>query len=86
MLMIKSVVFCVKYFRRKFFGLMRKLVLIFCILFSPAAFADLASVDYVETRLEEKVDVSENAKQTLKGEYTITGTLHVPTPPLPPAD
>lgn len=68
------------------FCLMRKLVLFFFVLFSQAAYADLASVEYVETRLEEKVDLSENAKQTLKGDYTIAGTLHVPTPPLPPAD
>ncbi len=65
---------------------MRCWLLLLCVIFSETAWGNLASVEYVDPKLENKVDVSESAKQTLKGEYTVTGTLYVPTPPLPPED
>ena len=46
------------------------------------ALSDIASTTYVDNT---KVDVSASANQTLAGSYTVSGTLMVPTPPLPAA-
>ena len=47
-------------------------------------------IDSVEQQVEEKastkVDTSADANQTMAGTYTVSGTLMVPTPPLPSAD
>ena len=49
----------------------------------------VASTEYVATYVEHKtestVDTSATANQTMAGTYTVSGTLIVPTPPLPSA-
>lgn len=57
---------------------------LFCIF--NAAVANIASSAYVDNQLETKVDTRQGEKQTLAGEYVVTGTLEVPDAPLPPAD
>lgn len=51
--------------------------------------AMVASTEYVATYVEHKtesaVDTSATANQTMAGTYTVSGTLIVPTPPLPSA-
>ena len=49
-------------------------------------FFAVASVQYVSEVVENKVDVSASANQTMAGSYTVSGSLVVPTPPLPTAD
>ena len=53
---------------------------------SVALAVTLISGEYVDEKIATKVDTSETAKQTMAGEYTVSGTLIVPTPPLPSAD
>lgn len=65
---------------------MRFLVFLICVVMVGNAFANLASTTYVDTRTTTKVDVSESANQTMAGTYTVSGTLIVPTPPLPSAE
>lgn len=48
--------------------------------------ADIASTTYVNTANAGKVDISASANQTMAGTYTVSGTLDVPTPPLPSAE
>lgn len=51
---------------------------------APAAvWAEIASTTYVETHTTTKVDISENANQTMAGTYAVSGTFVVPTPALP---
>lgn len=64
----------------------RVALIIFAMFWNWTAWADLASVSYAESLVETRVDTSAEAKQTMAGEYTVSGTLNVPTPPLPPAD
>ncbi len=65
---------------------MRRLVLLVCVLMAGTAYADLASVSYVSKATETSVKTSAETKQTMAGEYTVSGALYVPTPPLPPMD
>ena len=65
---------------------MKRIALIMAVLFAGTAYADLASVSYVNTAVETRVDTSAQAKQVMAGEYTVSGALNVPTPPLPPMD
>lgn len=51
-----------------------------------SAFADIASVQHVENQTKTKVDTSAYSNQQMAGTYTVTGTLIVPTPELPPKD
>ena len=51
-----------------------------------ASLANVASAQYVQESVATKVDTSANANQTMAGTYTVSGTLMVPTPPLPSAD
>lgn len=49
----------------------------------------IPSVQYVQSidqANQAKVDTSASANQTLAGKYTVTGELHVQTPPLPSAN
>lgn len=63
---------------------MRLALLIFlCVMPVHVAHADIASIEYVNKSSNNKVDISESANQTMAGTYTISGTLVVPTPPLP---
>ena len=87
--------FLVKYFVKKerveFTSLGGKLK-IFLIIFFICLFqasrcnANIASVSYVQSATSTKVDTSANTQQTMAGEYVITGTLKVPTQPLPTAE
>ncbi len=65
---------------------MRLFLVFLYIMFIGNANADLASTTYVKTQTATKVDTSPDANQTMAGNYTISGTLTVPTPPLPTAE
>lgn len=58
-------------------------VCILCSLYSIPVVAKIASAGYVDAKLDTKVDTSVNIQQTMAGDYTVTGTLKVPTQPLP---
>ncbi|MBP3545213.1 MAG: hypothetical protein J6J82_02800 [Alphaproteobacteria bacterium] len=45
--------------------------------------AAIPSTNYVNEAIETRVGVSADTKQTLAGEYTVTGSFKVPTQPLP---
>lgn len=68
-------------------GCLKRLFIAFflCCVYSVVANANVASVQYVNSVIDTKVDASANAQQTMAGDYTITGTLKVPTQPLPSA-
>lgn len=57
-------------------------VCILCCLYSIPVVANIASAGYVNAKLDTKVDTSANIQQTMAGDYTVTGTLKVPTQPL----
>ncbi|MDW2958612.1 MAG: hypothetical protein R8M37_02285 [Alphaproteobacteria bacterium] len=65
---------------------MRKLLICFFIVSPMCVYADIASTTYVENTMNSRVDTSETANQTMAGNYTVSGTLIVPTPPLPSAE
>ena len=48
-----------------------------------AAYASIASSQYVDSAVSTRVDTSEKANQTMAGSYTVSGEFNVPTPPLP---
>lgn len=52
-----------------------------------ASFGDVAvaSTQYVQESVADRVDTSADANQTMSGTYTVDGVLVVPTPPLPTA-
>ncbi len=66
---------------------MRVLILfgVLAMLAMPAC-AEIASTSYVASASASKVDTSVSANQTMAGSYTVSGTLVVPTPPLPSAE
>ena len=76
-----SVVFCF------FGGIGRRLKIFFClyfILLSNVCLAvGVASTNYVEGAIQTRVGISESTNQTLAGTYNVSGTMTVPTPPLP---
>ena len=47
---------------------------------------DIASVSYVDSKVETRLDTSVNAEQQMAGKYVVTGTLEVPDAPLPTAN
>ena len=49
------------------------------------AWANIASKDYVEEQVNTRVDMSKESENVMAGKYTISGTIEVPTPDLPPA-
>ena len=66
---------------------MRRMFVLMVVLMMPfASLANVASAQYVQESVATKVDTSANANQTMAGTYTVSGTLMVPTPPLPSAD
>ncbi len=65
---------------------MRRMIFLFCMFLSLSARADIASTGYVANANATKVDTSASAQQTMAGSYTVSGTLVVPTPPLPSAE
>ncbi len=65
-------------------GGMRTILVIFFTMGLPCvSMADLASTQYVHESVATRVDTSANATQTMAGDYTVSGTFSVPTPPLP---
>ncbi|MBR5625459.1 MAG: hypothetical protein IKW67_01610 [Alphaproteobacteria bacterium] len=64
----------------------RILILFLCLLSANAAANGIASVQYVDDVTKNKLDTSANATQEMAGTYTVSGTLVVPTPPLPSAE
>lgn len=63
-------------------------MLVFLLFYFPwAAHASVVSVeyvtDYVDSKIEKTVSLEKAANQTMAGNYTVSGTLNVPTPPLP---
>ena len=69
---------------------MRKIVFLLIIFSVTPARAKMASVGYVTQSVNSatntKVDTVSTANQTMAGSYTVSGTLVVPTPPLPSAE
>ena len=65
---------------------MRIIVFLLIIFSVTPAGADIASIDYVDNAGATKVDTASTANQTMAGSYTVSGTLVVPTPPLPSAE
>ena len=64
----------------------KKLLVFFCCLFMASVCnADLASTSYVQKELDTKLDTNSGAQQQMAGDYTVTGSLKVPTQPLPAA-
>lgn len=62
---------------------MRGIVLFLCFLLPTNTLGGIASTKYVNTAIETRVDTSESSNQTLAGTYNVSGTMTVPTPPLP---
>ena len=62
---------------------MRLIVIIFCLFFTSHTWAAIASTNYVRGAIETRVGISESTNQTLAGTYNVSGTMTVPTPPLP---
>ena len=52
----------------------------------PVWAADVATTTYVDRNVAGRVDTASNANQTMAGTYTVSGTLEVPTPTLPPVE
>lgn len=65
---------------------MRWIVLITMTLVPFMACANIASTDHVANATASKVDTAATANQTMAGTYTVSGTLIVPTQPLPTAN
>ena len=65
---------------------MRMIVFLLIIFSVTPVRADIASIDYVDNAGATKVDTASTANQTMAGSYTVSGTLVVPTPPLPSAE
>lgn len=66
---------------------MKIFLLVFVVLFmAMPGYTDIASTSYVSNSTATKVDTSANVNQTMAGSYTVSGTLVVPTPPLPSAE
>lgn len=61
------------------------LVVCSVVLMPLVASANVASAQYVNEAMANKVDTGQ-VTQTLQGSYTITGAIKVPTPALPVAD
>ena len=76
---IFSVVFCLT----KMGEFMRGIILFLCLFFPTAIFAEIPSTAYVNGAVSTRVDTSESANQTMAGTYNVSGTMTVPTPPLP---
>mgnify|MGYP003293066763 CR=1 FL=1 len=68
---------CMKYF-----------VLVICIMMVAPVHAQVAvaSQNYVNTATADKVSTSATANQTMAGNYVVSGSFKVPTPPLPSAE
>ena len=47
--------------------------------------ANVASTAYVQKELETKLDLNNGVQQQMAGDYVVTGSLKVPTQPLPAA-
>lgn len=61
----------------------RMLFLLVVLMMPCASLCDIASTQYVQNSVATKVDTSPTANQTMSGNYTVSGSFKVPTPPLP---
>ena len=50
------------------------------------AYADIASTVYVNDAVESRVSTDVDAHQEMRGSYTVSGEIIVPTQPLPPSE
>ena len=77
-----SVVFCLAKWGQ---CMLRGVLFIIC--FIPAttltAKAAIPTTSYVDGAVATRVDTSSDANQTMAGTYNVSGTMTVPTPPLP---
>ncbi len=62
---------------------MHKTVLLLCLLFPTTTLAEIPTTNYVNGAVATRVDTSATANQTMAGTYNVSGTMTVPTPPLP---
>ena len=62
---------------------MRGIVLFFCLFLPTTTWTAIPSTNYVNGAIETRVGISESTNQTLAGTYNVSGTMTVPTPPLP---
>ena len=66
---------------------LQRLKIFFCLYFislsNVCLAVGIASTNYVEGAIQTRVDISAKANQTMAGTYNVSGTLTVPTPPLP---
>ena len=62
---------------------MRVIVVFLTMFFALPVWASIPSTNYVNEAIETRVGISADTKQTLAGEYTVTGSFKVPTQPLP---
>ena len=62
---------------------MRGIMLSLLLLLPTTTLGGVASTNYVNGAIETRVGISESTNQTLAGTYNVSGTMTVPTPPLP---
>ncbi|MBQ8294449.1 MAG: hypothetical protein IJX89_03625 [Alphaproteobacteria bacterium] len=62
------------------------LFVLFTVMGAHAESVSIAGTSYVDTAVSSKVDTAATASQEMAGSYTVSGTLVVPTPPLPTAE
>ena len=66
---------------------MRQAIFLLTLFLAPnLTLGSVASTQYVTEVTSSKLDTSSTANQTMAGTYTVSGTLIVPTPPLPSAE
>jgi hypothetical protein len=58
-------------------------IVFFCLFFPTMTLGAIPSTKYVQGAIETRVGISESSNQTLAGTYNVSGTMTVPTPPLP---
>lgn len=62
---------------------MWKIILLLYSFIPTTTLAAVASTNYVKGAIDTRVGISESTNQTLAGTYNVSGTMTVPTPPLP---
>lgn len=62
---------------------MWKIILLLYAFIPTTTLAAIASTNYVKGAIETRVGLSASTNQTLAGTYNVSGTMTVPTPPLP---
>ena len=62
---------------------MWKIILLLYSLIPTTTLAAVASTNYVKGAIDTRVGIDKSTNQTLAGTYNVSGTMTVPTPPLP---